>query len=365
MPAKFGRMNTDKKNQHYIPKFYLRNFSFDGNKKQIGVFHLNSSFFYQKAKLKTQGSKNFFYGHDGIIEDRLADIEGLLASLIREITETNKVPKKFSSSHLDLLTFVAVTHLRNPVAIENIRGSREAMKKHLLELDPKVDLSKLTPEITHDSAIKLALSGLKQVVDNIADLEFKLLINKTKIPFISSDFPIVKYNRFLELKKWKHGKTGYGNIGLQIFIPFDPKTLMVFFDPQVYKVGFKKRKTHEIISEKDIDKINELQIINCFETLYFNENISETYIRKLVRNSAKYQKANQTRSSLSYLLEDGEKPSSLKEKKKNLVVMGTTDCQTNLEITGIKIHSGSQKIDLTSSIALMRPIPRKLMEERH
>lgn len=53
-------MPTDKKNQHYIPKFYLRNFSYDGNKNQIGVFNIFNNIYVQQAKLKTQGSKNFF-----------------------------------------------------------------------------------------------------------------------------------------------------------------------------------------------------------------------------------------------------------------------------------------------------------------
>jgi len=74
-------MKTDKKNQHYVPKFYLRNFSFQNNKKQIGVFNIENEFYFLKAKLKTQGSKNFFYGSDGVIEDSLSLIEGELSIL--------------------------------------------------------------------------------------------------------------------------------------------------------------------------------------------------------------------------------------------------------------------------------------------
>jgi hypothetical protein len=46
---------TEKKNQHYIPKFYLRNFSYENNGKQIGVYNILNEIFVSKGKLKTQG----------------------------------------------------------------------------------------------------------------------------------------------------------------------------------------------------------------------------------------------------------------------------------------------------------------------
>ncbi|MDA3844285.1 MAG: DUF4238 domain-containing protein, partial [Candidatus Kapabacteria bacterium] len=61
-------MKTEKKNQHYIPKFYLRNFSYQRNNKQIGVYTLKNNLFIQTGKLKKQASKNFFYGSDGEVE---------------------------------------------------------------------------------------------------------------------------------------------------------------------------------------------------------------------------------------------------------------------------------------------------------
>lgn len=353
-------MNTDKKNQHYIPKFYLRNFSFNSNKKQIGVFHLNSSFFYQTAKLKTQGSKDFFYGHDGEIEDSLAEIEGHLATVIHDIISTDECPKKKSKEHIELLAFVGLTHLRNPVLIESIKESHEAMRQHILELDPKSDANKVVPNMSHEEVVKIALSGIKDVIDNISDLDYKLLVNKTNTPFLTSDFPVVRYNRFLEFRKWSHGKTGYAQIGLQIFIPLSPTVMIVFYDPLVYKVGFKKRAICDLTKDSDVNKLNQLQVMNCLETIYFNEGISEMYIRSLISVCSRYKRANQIMSELSYLLEKGEEVNSLEEKQKNLVVMGLTDCETKLEINGIKMHSGSKKIKLTDTMAQLRPIPKML-----
>lgn len=354
-------MKTDKKNQHYIPKFYLKNFSYKSNNKQIGIFHINSNFFFQTAKLKTQGSKNFFYGHDGKIEDNLSDIEGLLAEEIRSIIGSNSIPKRESVSHLTLLTFVGLTHLRNPVMIDYIKNSREEMKRRVLELDENADVNKLVPEITHENAIKLALSGLESVVENLVDLEYKLLINKTDTSFLTSDFPVVKYNQFLEKQKWKHGKTGYGNTGLQIFIPLNPKITIIFYDPMIYKVGFKKRQILEITDTEDIEQLNILQILNCFSTLFFDESLSKHKIIQLIEKSKKFKKANIPSSELSHIVKNGERNIiDFKKQKKNLVVIGSTDCEISLELNGLKTHSNSKKVKLTNSMAQMRPRPLAL-----
>ncbi len=355
-------MPTDKKNQHYIPKFYLRNFSYMSNKNQIGVYNLKSSFFHQTGKLKSQGSKNFFYGEDGKIEDGLADIEAKLSTSIKKINSEKLLPKELSEEHIILLVFVALTHLRNPVLINYIKESREAMRKRLLELDPNCDIDRIAPEITHEYAIKLALSSIEIIVQNIRDLSFKLLQNKTDTPFITSDFPIVKYNRFLEIKKWPHAKTGYGTIGLQIIIPISPETCIFFYDPHIYKAGFKKQSILNITDKKDIDSINELQIVNCFGNIFFNENISENYIKRLVAKCSRYKRANQTEIELGRIRESGE--AITLNSPSNLVIMSVTECETNFEITGVKIHSGAEKNKLTNAVAQLRPIPKILAEER-
>ncbi len=356
--ANIKKMNTNKKNQHYLPKFYLRNFSFENNRNQIGIFNIKKGFFHQTAPLKNQGSKNFFYGQDGVIEDKLSNFEGHLSKSIKLIIDNVTVPKKNDIEHFQLLNFVGLTDLRNPVLVENIKNARELMKKNILELHPNADIKKLIPEISHQNAINLALSGLNDIVDNIVDLDFKLLINKTKFPFISSDFPVVKYNKFLENKNWKRGKTGYGNTGLKIFLPINPEITIILFDPMVYKVGHKTKSNWILENERDIHQLNMLQILNCLETVFFNEKCTEHYIRGLFEKCKNKQRANQPKSKVSYFLKKGEKIDT--NKNKNLMILGSTDCEINLDLNGLKIHSGSKKIDMRVHTNILRPLPRYL-----
>lgn len=354
-------MPTDKKNQHYLPKFYLRNFSFQNNKKQLGIYNIFNKIYFNQAKLKTQGSKDFFYGFDGIIEDSLANIEGKFASVIKKILECNNLPINKSPDYYDLLSFVVLTDLRNPVAIENAKNRVVEMHKRILDLDPQIDSENLPPQLTHDQAVTLSISHLFRVVPYILDLDCKLLINGTVKPFITSDFPIIKYNQFLEYRKWQYGKTGYGMVGLQLFVPLNPKIALIFFDRNIYKVGG-RRKTFNITNENDVDSINMLQFVNCLGSIYFDDSATEKYIRGLHFLAARFKKANIIRSKVTFLRKfDEDYKRQLRPEKENLLILGSTDCETKLKIDGIKIHSKGKSHKLNSSMAQFRPWTEKLM----
>jgi hypothetical protein len=213
------------------------------------------------------------------------------------------------------------------------------MKKNLQTLDPDVDLNKHTTNINHDEIINILLNNSLKMTELITDLDIKLLVNRTKKPFISSDFPVVKYNQFLEKSKWKLSKTGYGTVGLQIIIPLNFELAIILFDSSIYKVGDKKKNYLDITNELDIDKLNILQFINCYETVFFDEKANEHYIRKLANDSSKYERANVPRNTMNYLIKDGEDEKEILNGKKNLMVFGSSDCECNLQITGMKINS--------------------------
>lgn len=355
-------MNTEKKNQHYIPKFYLRNFSYQGNGNQIGIFNMMNDLYFPTAKLKTQGSKNFFYGTDGIVENKLADIEGELARVIKQIVDTKSVPRKGSKDHLYLIYFVLITDFRNPVWIEKVKNRLFETDKRLLELDSATEVDKLNPKPTHEEVVKLSLSMVLEISNYLTDLDYKILLNDTNKPFLTSDFPIVKYNQFLESKKWPHSKTGYLTVGLQIFVPINSKILLILFDSNIYKIGEKRQTCFLVKNSQDIDAINVLQFVNGFETIFFNEKASEFYVRQLFQKSKQYKKANLVNSELSYVFEDGEDRQKIIESgQKNLLILGSTECETELKIEGLKIHSNGREYKFDKSVDQTRKHPKRLM----
>jgi hypothetical protein len=74
------------KNQHYIPQFYLRNFSRD--KKQIAFHNIKSDKTYLSPIASTCQEK-YFYGKDSGFEEYLSTLELRQAEVIKTLVPKN------------------------------------------------------------------------------------------------------------------------------------------------------------------------------------------------------------------------------------------------------------------------------------
>jgi hypothetical protein len=100
---------AEKKNQHYVPKQYLRFFSWD-NKKQINIFNIKRSEIIEGASLADQCSEPYFYGKNLVIENGFAPLEKAVTKLLNLIIESNSAPKRFTEEHHLLLTYILFLH---------------------------------------------------------------------------------------------------------------------------------------------------------------------------------------------------------------------------------------------------------------
>lgn len=354
-------MGPKKKNQHYIPKFYLKQFSVENNLKEISLFNTINNIYIKRAPIKTQGSKNFYYGVDGALENELSEIEGLLAATLKGISENLIIPPKDSEMYISLLAFISITHLRNPISIEGKKKSFQAVREKIIELSPETDIDKLIPNVSHDKALELSFGMVADIIQMLSDLDVKILINKTNIPFITSDNPIVKYNQFLEERKWHGSKTGFGLVGLQIFVPLNQSITLVFFDSSIYKVGNKKQTKIEMNRNDEIQQLNLLQYLNCIDTIYFNQNFNEYQARAMFETSKKYSKANISKATLAKLIDPKETNPMDKD---NFIIMQNSDCDIKLTLSNFKIHFRGRSHKLNPSMAQVRPHCEKLRGNR-
>ncbi len=347
-------MNPKKKNHHFVPKFYLRNFSYLNNEKQIGLYNTKNQFYFKTAPLKSQASKDFFYGTDGIIEDSLAELEGHLATVIKKIIDYDS-PDLSHEDLYSLLLFIVLTDFRNPHHIHGITEMMIKMRQRLFEEAPNTNnMDELLPIPSHEECVELALNNCAQIAKGIQDLKYKILVNLTDIPFVTSDCPVVKYNQYLEWKNWKHSKSGYGSIGLQIFLPLSHNKLILLYDPNSYDVGNPNYLTHRLKKTEDIDELNLLQLINCIETIYFDEKVNEQYIKEMHEWAKEFNKAHIPYSNLAYLV-DNESDINNEPERKNLLINGTTDCETKLKINGLRLKPAIKCRKLNNSVAQPRP----------
>ncbi|WP_193777996.1 DUF4238 domain-containing protein [Psychrobacter sp. FDAARGOS_221] len=348
-------MNTDKKNQHYVPKFYLRNFSFENNRKQIGLFNLENECFIPKAKLKTQASKNFFYGRDGVIEDNLAGIEGRLSRLISGILVNNSLPRCNSQEHFDLLEFAVLTDMRTPTRLKQIQQINNELMKFSSDEIENGDLVEQLTLMSSEDILKMNINNVSRIAGDIKDLSYKLLINETPKPFITSDYPVVRYNQFLEERNHLPSNTGYGFVGLQIFIPLNSRITLILYDEGIYKIGHRQQKVVPISNLKDIEQLNILQFINCFSTVYFNHEVNEAYIKSLFNKSKSYERANNVLFKSGKVIDNQPIFSeSYMESGDNFIFHNDKDCELNLDLSVIKVHSKGKRYKMTESEVQLR-----------
>ncbi len=344
---------TDKENQHYIPKFYLRYFSYQNNNKQIGVYNQNNKLFIPTAKLKTQASRKYFYGKDGIIEDWLSTIESIASPLLIRMISKEELPPLMTSTHVDLLFFLILMDLRNPIRVNQLKKSRQLIKERLVSLNHKNQESELVKAIDKlSNRHEVIVFNTKEIVPYCMDLNVKLLKNTSDISFITSDNPLIKYNQFLETRNWTFGQhNGYGTIGGQLFFPLSDKYMLILFDPNIYKVGNKKEKVVEINDKDSIDQLNLLQYLNSSENLFFTHKTTKYYIENLISRASKYRKANETFLK-PFKVDDGQ--GGVKQNEE-IIKIGSTDLKIKLTLQKIKYSSKAQSVKLDTCVIQFRP----------
>jgi hypothetical protein len=350
--------NTEKKNQHYIPKFLLRYFSYQDNQNQIGVYYKKGKYFKQDSKLKTQASKKFFYGKDGLIEDWLGEIESIVAPIFSKIKNEQILPKHMLTDQVDMLFFLILLDLRNPNRKTHFQNSTKLIKEHLLSkgADKNSDIIKqIEDSEKQDVSFQRMIIKSRRLISHCMDLKYKLIRNTSQKPFITSDNPLVKYNQFLEKRKWQQGShNGFGSLGAQWMIPLNAEYLLLFYDENIYKVGNKKEKIVEINDVKSIDQLNILQYLNSINNIFFNHKTQKEYAEYIANSASKYQKPNESYKEV-YTPEKSDK------ENEELIFLGITDLKINLSIQKVNMHSKSQRLKLDDKIVQLRP---KVIEVR-
>lgn len=355
--------HTEKANQHYVPKFYLRHFSYLNNLKQIGVYNSKSAFYKKDAKLKSQASKKYFYGKDGVIEEFYQKLENIMAPLLAKYISEQKIPKKYTSEQADMLRLILLMETRNPMRLNLMKQTMLTQKARVDKIDGTFyDTQKtkfLNEFLENDNLHKIMLELLDGKIMMAMDLNFKLLRNKTQKPFITSDFPVVEYNQFMETQDWfEVSYTGCGWIGQQYFFPLNEEYLLLVYDSEIYRVGNKRESVVDISSEHSINSINILQFLNCTNNIFFNHSASEHYIRTLAEESKKFKKGNQL---IDY---DFKTLNENKEEEENSIILATTtsNIKTKLSIEKIKIHSKGKFTKIDDMAVQFRPKARQVYE---
>lgn len=260
-------------NQHYVPQFYLRNFSEDD--KNINIINLGRLEYFN-GPISKQCAKPNFYSENKEIETAFSKLEDKVAIVIKKIID-NKSFLINIQEYTELISFILWQSGRtNKAGQDTLKGINDIFDY----LKPDLATMKEAKELglTLDSFNKVKISFKKPALETsyralsstplLFDMQLVILINESKVEFITSDSPTVLFNTYFNGKS-KGGQTGYANKGLQIFLPIAPHCMVLLYDPNYYTIPFKENLTYVIKKNKDVRRLNGLQVVFGFNNIYF------------------------------------------------------------------------------------------------
>lgn len=284
---------ADRANQHFVPKFYFRNFSTDHC--TIGSLLIRDGRIIDRAPIKGQCARKNFYGCKEL-ESLFSDLEGRHSSAIVAALDVanNAASADFSIAEIsDFLQAVMFQRSRTALEIDKSKSTRE---KFTLELFRQYVMSSKHPRSKemsdHIAAGNVSMNepphvvvcrSIRTALDcvmGITDLSLCLIRNRTDYPFIFSDAPVVFYNSYCRRVR-NRGVLGVQCPGLQIFFPLNPWTLALLFDADKYSGSFKEYLQYDTYSRSDVSQMNALQLHHALNAVYFRDAEHREYVYDL------------------------------------------------------------------------------------
>lgn len=258
---------------HYVPKFYLRNFSGNGS---IGLYNFDRKEFTDEAAIRRTGGRDFLYGKDSSLEDWFQNLEGIWATIIRNIMIHEKYPMD-STEYTYLLIFVYLSSVRTAETADEFRKAKLEEGKNVARMLAAQERINITDDFIENLDVQINrpnlpyIQGIREMIPIISDLCPLIIVNESKLGFITSDIPVVKYNQWFLERGYKH-PYGFGHMGCQCFVPLSTKVCFCLYDDIVYKNQFGSKGRIRLYREKEIEELNKLFLQNSYEEIYYRKN---------------------------------------------------------------------------------------------
>jgi len=226
--------------QHYIPRFYLREFSKEaGDRSQVFCFDKKTGTKFLVSVDKV-GAESYFYDIDGKqeVEQAFSELEGAMSGSYRALLESEDITELSKDDRILIALFIATQHMRTRDFRNIIKEATEYTLKHIRSLSGTED--KLSRErlerLTEEKPAKcfqfaLLARSVPEFVAVLLQMKWILFINETKMPFWCSDTPFTYSNVF---PSNKYDGLGFERVGSQTHFPLSPKLSLEIVDPLTY-----------------------------------------------------------------------------------------------------------------------------------
>ncbi|CDN60969.1 hypothetical protein I35_2446 [Burkholderia cenocepacia H111] len=286
------RMATNK-NQHFVPRCYLRQFTIDAGNKAINLYNIEHDRFIERAPVKNQCSGDYFYGKEPLLEDMIQNFEQSYAVAVSEIIRPDY---RLIDEHRTILTqFWLMQHLRTEAASRRSVEMNETMVS-------TVGLDGAEFKLQIRDAVQMAMQNFIEVIDIVSDLSICLVRNRSNVPFVTSDDPAILSNRWHLQNQARTARSfGLSNAGALIFLPISPRVLCLGFDRDIHSVQHRNGWV-DLHKDSDADAFNQHQYLNCRANLFVKDPEDFGAIRSGFRAVSQYRP--QARHKVHYAVLD-------------------------------------------------------------
>lgn len=296
---------ADHKKQHIIPQHYLKGFSKErDDPKRTGdkiiYFHNVKTEKRHSSAIKNIGYDNYFYGKDEFykvidvndednsacnnLEDVLNRYETQHNKLLTHIIDYKNLSLTLEEIY-SLYTFLMLLKTRTKSAREDVVISAKSFYEDICQrilgrndrLDRKI-VTELDQLGTHVEMMQDVMGSIGGHLELLTDLSPFLLINDTETNFITSDNPVVFYNYMVSKNK---STTAPACSGFMMFCPITEKLSILLCDGYLYHVHGNSQTTIRVKEKSDIDSMNTLQVLRCYEEIYCYDESEIDYIKKV------------------------------------------------------------------------------------
>jgi uncharacterized protein DUF4238 len=250
------------KNQHFVHKGYLRSFSSDSRRASIHLFNLKQRRAIPGASIRGQCSSSYFYGVDPRLEEALQMAEGDYGAFLHAL----KAPDyRLSEKHCEILRlFCLLQHSRTEAALKRNLAFMDGMSDAAYKGNPPPEMIPSKRQV-----VQMAMRTFAGVMKLVYDLKVRIVRNHTAIDFFTSDNPSVHTNKWhLQNPRAKHKTPGIASAGVLFFLPLTPRYLCMVYDGDVYTVQHRDGWI-DVDRADEVAALNEQQLINCQENIYF------------------------------------------------------------------------------------------------
>lgn len=255
-------MNKEKqkKNQHIIPACYLQNFiATDPPEKyrnikdfEIGVYinEKEVSIWKMKGIRQTTFTSKYYYDmdtenyidNDQIVENYFTEFEGQYNVVLNKIINRNEINE---NDYHNFIHFIYLLMARN-------KKTQDVFEKNILLMDKHFNISSKINDFSEKALARGSIINTS-ITEKIKELGFKLIENKTLLPFITADCPYAVTYSMVNGKEVP-----------EFYFPLTPKYALI---------------TNSIKADSIYAEINDIEMIK-----YFNNNIFNSSYNYIISN---------------------------------------------------------------------------------